>query len=144
MKEYHNLILNKFKDYIKPVFNNFVPDYANFLIEKGVAANINLSLVKTFIDWEKYPGHYSFYYYFEGCENAISQRLTNTDLSNYDFILMDFGNEQPVFEIPMGIFIKNWLDFVAGAQYLTTVVTKDGKLILEFVNGDYLNSNFQI
>ncbi|RYE27385.1 MAG: hypothetical protein EOP45_01450 [Sphingobacteriaceae bacterium] len=142
--DYKNWILKKYQDLIKPVLSDFGPYYAELLLGKGVHAHLDLVKAETFIDWARYPGYYSFWYYFEGCEQNITNRLKNTQLAKYESVLMDFGVGNPVCEIPTGVFIDNWLDFVIGAVYMSTAVTTDGKLVMEFVKGDYLYSNFLI
>jgi hypothetical protein len=142
--EYKNWILKEYSEFITPVFNEFMPSYADFLISKGVYANKDLSKVETFINWKEYSDCYSFFYYYTGCEEDICNRLKKTSIVKHANLIMDFGKGEPVCKIPINIFIDNWLDFVIGAQYLTTVITEDTSLIMEFVKGDFLNSNFKI
>jgi hypothetical protein len=140
--EYKNWILNKYKDVITPVFKDFQPYYADFLINNGIHINKDLSKVESFIEWEKYDDYHSFWYYFVGCE--LAERLKDSELMRFESVIMDFGNGEPVFEISANVFVDNWLDFVTGARYLTTVVTKKPELIMEFIKGDIINSNFKI
>lgn len=141
--KYPTWVLNENETAVKPAFTNY-EEYASFMKERGVEFNINLKPVESFIKWDKYPEKYSFWYYYEGCERDVSRLLSATDLINYDFVYMDMGQGDSIYEIQTTVFIEKWINFVFGALFETTVVSPDGRLVMEFRKGDMLFSNFKI
>lgn len=140
--------LKEFKENI-----NHLPDgFPNYLIEKLKSHDIFLNEVKielgkreSWIDWSSYRNHYSFCFDFEDNENVIKEWLKNSRVKEHPFVIMEFGYQAPISEIPVDIFINYWYELVIIAGYESVVLTNDGKLYLEFIRKDYLlKSNFLI
>lgn len=140
--------LKQFKERIKSLSDSF-PEYLNkklqssdiFLNEK----TIELGKKEFWIDWRQYPSHHSFYFDFDDCEATVGGWFRNSRLREYPFVIMDFGYQNPVSEIPTDIFFDYWYELVIIAGYESVVLTEDGKLFMEFVRRDYtLKSNFEI
>lgn len=150
--------LKEFADRIVTISDNF-PDNLTSLLD-----NHNIKLCTTTVDrtdagplaelignkpswieWSKCPNHYSFFYDFEGNEGIVKDYLRNSRLSNYQFVIMEFGYQLPLSKIPIDIFINYWYELVIISGYESVVMTEDGALFMEFIRpGYYLKSNFCI
>lgn len=150
--------LKEFSDRIVAISTNF-PDNLITLLDKH---NIRLctstvdksdagSLVEligkkpSWIEWNDYRNHYSFFYDFEGNEEIVKDCFGGSLLSNHKFVIMEFGYELPLSKIPLDIFIDYWYELVIISGYESVVMTEDGTLFMEFIRpGYYLKSNFCI
>lgn len=138
--------LKKFSDKIIPLSDNF-PDNINSMLTKFdiklCDTRIELGKKISWIDWNAYPNHYSFYYDFENNEEVIRTDFRNSRLYKYEFVVMEFGYQNPISKIPIDVFITYWYELVIIAGYESVVLTEDGELFMEFVRSDYsLKSNF--
>lgn len=140
--------LKEFPDKIIPISNNFQDNINSMLTEFGIKlcnTRIELGKKPTWIEWNAYPNHYSFFYDFDDNEEVIRTDFRNSGLNNYEYVVMDFGYQNPLSKIPVDIFINYWYELVVITGYESVVITEDGKLFMEFVRrGYYLKSNFPI
>lgn len=146
-----NSFVNPFKEFgssIIPISTDFPDNLNNLLDRVGIKlcnSRVELGNKPSWIEWNDYPNHYSFFYDFEENEEVVKKYLQNSELMNYENVIMDFGYQNPLSKIPIEIFINYWYEFVILAGYESVVVTEDGKLFMEFIRRSYyLKSNFQI
>jgi hypothetical protein len=142
--EINNWILKKHLKNIRVVSETYLPFYKDFLREKNIIINDDLAKSHSFINWNLYANKYSFFYDYEGCEDEIQSLLKKSDLINTKSIFMDFGYNNPIIQVETKYFVDNWYDFVKGAQYESTIISEDATLIMEFIKGYDLISNFLI
>jgi len=142
--EVKNWILKKHIQNIEVISESYLPFYKEFTINKGVIVNEDFSKSKTFVNWNMYPKTYDFFYDYEGCEEAIEMLLFKSQLTAKNNVTMDFGYNNPVIQMEVSYFMKNWYDFIVGAHYESTVVSDDGKAVMEFTRKYHLLSNFLI
>jgi hypothetical protein len=140
--------LKEFANRIIPISNNF-PDNLNSMLTdfdiKLCNTRIELGKKPSWIEWDMYPKHYSFFYDFDDNEDVIRHDFRNSILNNYEYVIMDFGYKEPLAKIPIDIFINYWYELVIITGYESVVITEDGKLFMEFVRRGYsLKSNFPI
>jgi hypothetical protein len=140
--------LKEFADKIIPISNNF-PDNINSMLTdfdiKLCNTRIELGKKPSWIEWNAYPNHYSFFYDFDDNEEVIRSDFRNSELLNYEYVIMDFGYQHPLSKIPIDILVNYWYELVVITGYESVVLTEDGKLFMEFVRlGYYLKSNFSI
>lgn len=140
--------LKEFADQIINVSNDF-PDNINLMLSefeiKLCNKRIELGKKPSWIEWSAYPEHYSFFYDFEDNEEIIRSNFRKSRLSNYEYVVMDFGYQAPLSKIPTEIFINHWYEFVILSGYESVVITEDGKYFMEFIRPCYdLKSNFPI
>ena len=133
-----NWQISKHKENIEIVSETYNPFYKSLCSDLGVFINNDTYANKTFIDWNKYENHISFFYDYEGCEIEIRNRLLNSPLINENNVYLDFGYDGPIIMTDSNYFIENWYDFIQGAHYETTVISETGKYILEFVKEGYM------
>ncbi|PSR52111.1 hypothetical protein AHMF7605_00530 [Adhaeribacter arboris] len=146
-----NNFVNPFKEFgssIIPISADFPYNLNNLLNRfeiKLCNSKVELGNKPSWIEWNNYSKHYSFFYDFDENEEVIKKYFQNSVLRNYDNVLMDFGYQIPLSKIPVDIFINYWYEFVILAGYESVVITEDGKLFMEFIRRSYyLKSNFQI
>lgn len=143
--------INPLKDFahrITPVSDDLPDDINPILTKFGIKlcqTRIELGNKPSWIDWNAYPNHYSFYYDFEDNEEVIRNDFRNCPLNTYEHVIMNFGWEKPLLKIPMDIFVNYWYELVILTGYETVAITEDGQLFMEFVRRYYdLKSNFPI
>ncbi|MCB9235040.1 MAG: hypothetical protein H6581_25525 [Bacteroidia bacterium] len=144
-KEIENWCLLKHKDSIK-VLSWEYPDYLDELCRnQGIRINENTEKNRFYLDWVYYDGAYSFFYDYINNEEEIKNWLLNSSLKEAEFIIMDYGYNGPIVQIPVPLFIDHWYDFVRSAYFETVVIAQGSNLFLEFVRDGYLlKSNFRV
>ena len=140
--------LKEFADRIAPVSNDLPDDINTMLTDFDIKlcnTRIEFDNKPSWIEWDAYPTHYSFFYDFENNEEVIRNDFRNSRLSNYEYVIMNFGWRKPLLKIPMDIFVNYWYELVVITGYESVVITEDGQLFMEFVRRYYdLKSNFPI
>lgn len=140
--------LKEFASEIVSISNNFPDNINSILTKHGIklcTTRIELNKKPYWIAWNDYPNHYSFCYDFDDNEKTVRDYFRSSKLSNYEYVIMDFGHLLPLSKIPLDIFINYWYELIIITGYESVVVTEDGKLFMEFIRVGYdLKSNFPI
>lgn len=125
------------------------PDFfTNLLISKGYKLNKNQEKNRTLIDWELTENVNSILYYFEGCEDAIKEKLSNSPINDDRLnLFIEFGPNEPMIKTKGSYFVRYWDDLVLDYGSMgTTIVSETGEYILEFTDDTYwlLFTNFPL
>jgi hypothetical protein len=98
----------------------------------------------TIIDWDIMPEHYYFYFDGKTDEDFIRRSLINSELKEYEYLIITYGYNQPAVKVRISDFFKDWEGFIRSTLWESTMFTNDYKLIIEVSKKYYLHSNFKI
>lgn len=141
-------LLKTFAERITPLSTD-LPDDINTVLTgfdiKLCRTTIEFGNKPSWIEWNAYPEHYSFFYDFDHNEEVIRNDFRNSRLSTYAHVIMNVGWGKPLLKIPVDIFFNYWYELVIITGYESVIITEDGQLFMEFVRGcHHLKSNFPI
>lgn len=130
------------------VVGNDSPKYIEEFLEKNnlpaYPESGHFSRNETYIDWNLMPVYFSFFFDFEGWDNKVMQYLLSSELSKSSNVVITYGWEEPVVKLPVGLFIREWEEFIRSAKYQTLIVSEENDLIIEVSRDYYMHSNFRI
>lgn len=137
--------------FLKPHINNIEVlsvDYPNYfctlLNNNGVVINKEKE-ISTLIDWKNISNSNFFFFDYEGSEVEISQLLKKSFIQMPSFLIIEFGYDIPILKVDTNVFIDYWNDFVSASGHMgITIISDDGKFIMEFTDSGLLYSNFKI
>lgn len=99
---------------------------------------------ETFIDWEKMPRYYKFFFDVEDGEEIIKEYLKQSNITLSKTLYITYLQEEVVVNIPVPVFFSDWEGFIRSTLYNAIIFSEDYSLIMEISRDYYLHSNFEI
>lgn len=146
LPELHNYYLKEVRDRIRVTDIEFPLEWIELLKILKVPV-IEGQSENRLIDWAKVPGRNETNYERLDNESRITVGLSTGPLTRHSTVLMDYGYQDPIIEVPVDFFIENWFRLITATNFTGTVVlTQDGSLFMEFSDDAefLLISNFPI
>lgn len=98
----------------------------------------------THINWLELSEYHRLFLDGEDEEEKNMTSFKNSVLSKKENLILLYGYNEPAVVVPTKLFIKDWEDFIASAQWETIIFSEDHKLIMEVTRDYNLHSNFKL
>ena len=122
-------------------------DFLNLMSHKGFIDTIK-NPTDTLLSWENIIPNFTLQYNSFIIDNLdIKKRLIGSKLSDYEFLIMDWGVDANIVKIKVETFINNWEYIVHfGGSMGRLLTTEDYSLVMEFTDDSKFlcYSNFKI
>lgn len=150
MEKYKNQIRN-WK--LKEILNDFelVQMKASEFIESKlnelkfpIKYNEVMNRSETFVDWDRFSNHFTFFFDFENMESDVKKKLESSSLKTYKNVILTYLQEDVVVKVPFSIFLDDWDGFFSSMFHNGMIFSEDYKLVMEVSRDYYLHSNFKI